>query len=157
MKATAWAERSEAPQLAALNLSKGWHSLLVKLVMQHDQNQRFYFAGLFTDPAGKPLESIKTQLTDPEADLALNKTAAKLRPLVFTDAPANLPRTGDEIKLRVDMRWHPILEETSLSSPLPRFSAKLRLRVVDYSGNEVAAKEIDGVFPGEVEADFGQG
>lgn len=156
LKAAAWAERSEAPQLATLNLSKGWHSLLVKLVMQHEQNQRFYFAGLFTDPAGKPLESIKTQLTDPEADLALNKIAAKLRPLVFTDAPANLPRTGDQIKLHVDMRWHPILEETSLPAPLPRFSAKLRLRVVDYSGNEVAAKDIDGVFPGEVEADFGK-
>ncbi len=156
LKVTAWPDRAEAPQLATLNLSKGWHSLLVKLVMQHDQNQRFYFAGLFTDPAGKPLESIKTQLTDPDADLALNKIAAKLRPLVFTDAPANLPRPGDQIKLHVDMRWHPILEETGLSAPLPRFSAKLRLRVVDYSGNEVAAKEIDGVFPGEVEADFGK-
>ncbi|MDD1632487.1 MAG: hypothetical protein LUP91_09800, partial [Methylococcaceae bacterium] len=152
--ATALSARPEAPQLATLDLSPGWHSLLVKLVMQHDQGQRFYFAGLFTDPAGKPLDSIKTQPADPGADLALNKIAAKLRPLIFVDAPANLPHPGDPLKLRVDMRWHPVLEETGLSAPLPRFSAKLRLRLVDYSGNEIAAKEITGLFPGEVEADF---
>ncbi|TAK61561.1 hypothetical protein [Methylobacter sp.] len=156
LKATALSDRPEAPQLATLNLSQGWHSLLVKLIMQHDQNQRFYFAGLFTDPAGKPLDSIKTQLADPDADLALNRIAAKLRPLIFVNAPANLPHPGDQLKLRVDMRWHPILEETALSAPLPRFSAKLRLRLVDYSGNEIATKEITGLFPGEVEVDFGK-
>ncbi|MFA6051094.1 MAG: hypothetical protein WC762_00730 [Methylobacter sp.] len=154
--ATALPVRPEAPQLATLNLTPGWHSLLVKLVMQHDQNQRFYFAGLFTDQAGKPLDSIKTQLTDPAADLALNGIAAKLRPLIFVDAPANLPHPGDSLKLRVDMRWHPILEETALPAPLPRFPAKLRLRLVDYSGNEIAVREISGQFPGQVEADFGK-
>jgi hypothetical protein len=152
--ATALSARPEAPQLATLNLPAGWHSLLIKLVMQHDQGQRFYFAGLFTDPAGKPLDSIKTQLTDPGADLALNGIAAKLRPLIFVDAPANLPHPDDPLKLRVDMRWHPILEETGLPVSLPRFPAKLRLRLVDYSGNEVAVQEISGLFPGEVEADF---
>ncbi|HEY8219783.1 MAG TPA: hypothetical protein VIF86_06750, partial [Methylobacter sp.] len=145
--ATALSVSPEAPQLATLDLSPGWHRLLVKLVMQHDQNQRFYFAGLFTDPAGKPLDSIKTQPADPDADQALNGIAAKLRPLIFVDAPANLPHPGDPLKLRVDMRWHPVLEETALPAPLPRFPAKLRLRVVDYGGNEVAAQEIAGLFP----------
>jgi hypothetical protein len=154
--ATALSAKTEAPQFAALELSPGWHSLLVKLVMQHDQNQRFYFAGLFTDPAGKALKSIKTQAADPDADLALNRVAAKLRPLVFVDAPANLPHPGDLLKLRVDMRWHPVLEETALPEPLPQFPAKLRLRVVDYGGKEVAAKDIDGVFPSQVEADLGK-
>jgi len=154
--ATALSARPEEPQLATLDLSPGWHSLLVKLVMQHDQGQRFYFAGLFTDPAGKPLDSIKTQPTDPDADLALNGIAAKLRPLIFVDAQANLPHPGDPLKLRVDMRWHPVLEETALPAPLPRFPAKLRLRLVDYSGNEVAAQEITGLFPGEAEVDFGK-
>ena len=154
--ATALSDRPEAPQLATLNLSQGWHSLLVKLVMQHDQGQRFYFAGQFTDRAGRPLDSIKTQLTDPSADLALNSIAAKLRPLIFVDAPANLPHPGEPLKLRVDMRWHSILEETSLPAPLPRFQAKLRLRLVDYNGNEVAGQEISGLFPGEVEVDFGK-
>ena len=153
--ATALSDRPEAPQLATLNLSQGWHSLLVKLVMQHDQGQRFYFAGLFTDLSGQPLDSIKTQLTDPGADLALNGIAARLRPLVFVDAPANLPNPGDTLKLRVDMRWHPILEETSLPAPLPSFQAKLRLRLVDYGGKQIAEREITGLFPGEAEADFG--
>ena len=154
LSVTALSDRPEAPQLTALNLTQGWHSLLVKLVMQHDKNQRFYFSGLFTDTTGKPLESLQTQLTDPTADLALNKVAVRLRPLVFVDAPANLPHPGDSLKLRVDMRWHAILEETSLPEPLPRFQAKLRLRLVDYSGNEVAVQEITDLFPGVVEVNF---
>ncbi|MDD4916162.1 MAG: hypothetical protein PHW13_14145, partial [Methylococcales bacterium] len=156
LTATALADRPEAPQVARLNLSQGWHSLLVKLVMQHDQGQRFYFSGLFTDPSGRPLDSIRTQLSDPGADLALNGIAAKLRPLVFVNAPANLPHPGDKLKLRVDMRWHPVLEETSLPAPLPRFQAKLCLRLVDYGGKQIAEREMTGLFPGEVEADFGK-
>ncbi|MEC4750305.1 hypothetical protein [Methylomicrobium sp. Wu6] len=153
---TALSDRPEAPQAATLNLSPGWHSLLVKLVMQHDQGQRFYFAAKFTDASGRPLDSLKTQLTDPSADPKLNSIAARLRPLIFVDAPANLPYPGDSLKLGVDMRWHPILEETSLPAPLPRFQAKLRLRLVDYGGNEVEVKEVGGLFPGQVEVDFGK-
>ncbi|MGZ5051713.1 MAG: hypothetical protein ACXWF8_06675 [Methylobacter sp.] len=149
-------DRAQVPQLATLNLSPGWHRVLVKLVMQHEQNQRFYFSGVFTDAAGKALDSIKTQLSDPEADLALNAIAAKLRPLVYVDAPGNLPHPGDALKLRVDMRWHPVLEETALAAPLPRFPATLRLRLVDYGGKEVAVREVNGLFPGLVEVDFGK-
>ena len=156
LTATATAESAQAPQLAKLNLSPGWHSLLIKLVMQHDQGQRFHFTGTFTDASGKPLDAIKTQLSDPTVDFALNKLASKLRPLVFVNAPANLPHPGDALKLRVDLRWHSILEENSLSAPLPRFEARLKLRVVDYGGKEVAVKSITGLFPGEVEVDFGK-
>jgi len=154
--ATALSDRPEAPQVATLKLSPGWHSLLVKLVMQHDQGQRFYFAAQFSDASGRPLDSLKTQLTDPSSDPALNRIAARLRPLIFVDAPANLPHPGDPIKLKADMRWHPVLEETSLPAPLPRFQAKLRLRLVDYGGNEVAVKEVSGLFPRQVEVDFGK-
>ncbi|MDD1620586.1 MAG: hypothetical protein LUQ11_03820 [Methylococcaceae bacterium] len=148
-------EYQEAPRIATLNLSPGWHCLLVKLVMQHEENQRFYFSGQFTNPAGRPAENIKTRLSDPDADLALNRIAARLRPLIFVDTPASLPHPGDTLKLRVDMRWHPIQEETGLKAPLPRFPAKLRLRLVDYGGHEIAVREISGQFPGRVEADFG--
>jgi hypothetical protein len=154
--ATATAERTQSPQLATLNLTPGWHSLLLKLVMQHEQGQRFYFAGLFTDPAGRPLEGVKTQVADPDADLSLQGIAAKLRPLLFVDAPANLPHSGDVVKLKVDLRWQPILEETTLSAPLARFPAKLRLRLVDYNGKQIAEREISDTFPGLVEADFGK-
>lgn len=154
--ATAIAEKPESPQLAALRLSPGWHSLLIKLSMQHGQGQRFYFSGTFSDDSGKPLAGVNTQLTDPGVDLALNKIAARLRPLVFVDAPANLPHVGDSLKLRVDMRWHPLLEETALSAPLLGFSAKLRLRLVDYAGHELAVREATGLWPGQVEMDFGK-
>lgn len=154
--ASAYPAGSEAPQLAPLKLSQGWHNLLVKLVMQHDQGQRFYFSGFFTDPSGQPLHSIKTQLTDPTANLGLNRIAAKLRPLVFVGAPANLPHPGDSLNLSVDMRWHPILEEAALPAPLPRFQAKLRVRIVDYSGKKIAAQEISGRFPGQVKMAFGK-
>lgn len=153
--ATARAERPQAPQVAALNLAPGWHSLLVKLMMQHDPGQRFYFAGLFTGAGGKPLDGLRTQTADPDADLALYKIAAKLRPVIFNTAPANLPHPGEPIKLSIDLRWQPILEEAKLDTPLPRFPAKLCLRLVDYSGRQIAEREIRGRFPAQVEADFG--
>ncbi|MGZ4959882.1 MAG: hypothetical protein ACXV7J_11545 [Methylomonas sp.] len=154
--AKALPDSRQAPQVVALNLAPGWHSLLVKLAMQQDQGQRFYFAGQFTDAAGKHLEDVRTQTTDPDAALELNAIAARLRPVVFVDAPANLPHPGDAIKLKLDMRWHPVLEETGLPAPLPRFQAKLRLRLVDYAGSEVAIRETTDLFPGQLEVDFGK-
>ncbi|OAI00580.1 hypothetical protein [Methylomonas methanica] len=154
--ASATAERTQSPQVATLNLSPGWHSLLLKLVMQHDQGERFHFSGVFTDAAGRALEGLKTQVADPDADLALQRIAGKLRPIVFVDAPANLPHQGDAVKLKVDLRWQPVLEEMTLSAPLLRFPAKLRLRLVDYNGKQIAEREISDTFPGQVEADFGK-
>lgn len=154
--ASATVERPEQAQVATLNLTPGWHSLLVKLVMQHEQGERFYFSGLFTDPVGRPLEGLKTQVADPEADPTLQGIAAQLRPLIFVDAPANLPHSGDTVKLKLDLRWQPILEETVLPAPLLRFPAKLRLRLLDYSGKQVAEREISDSFPGQIEADFGK-
>lgn len=155
LPATAVAERREAPQLAKLELAPGWHSLLLKLTMQHDQGQRFFFKTQFTDAGGRAVENIQTQLSDPSAELALNKLAARIRPLVFADAPANLPHPGDAIKLRLDMRWQPILEQKSLPAPLTRFQAKLRVRVLNYGGKPIAEREIGNIFPGQVEIDFG--
>ena len=152
--ATALADKPQAPQLAKLELAPGWHSLLLKLTMQHDQGQRFFFKALFTDANGRVIESMQTRLGDPAADLALNRIAAQLRPTMLVDAPANLPHPGDKLKLRVDMRWHMILEQTDLPAPLPRFQAKLKLRLVDYDGKEVAVREVDGLFPGLADVEF---
>lgn len=80
-------EGMEPPQAAPLNLSPGWHSLLLKLVMQHDEGQSFGFAARFTDVTGLPAAGIKTQLGNPTADLALNVLATRLGPLVYVDAP----------------------------------------------------------------------
>ncbi|MCQ8104720.1 hypothetical protein NP590_11440 [Methylomonas sp. SURF-2] len=145
----------EAPQLAELDFAPGWHSLLLKLVMRHEQGQRFFFKTLFTDTDGQPSQALQTQLSDPSADLALNRIAGLIRPLVFVDAPANLPHAGDAVKLTLDMRWQPISEQNALPAPLSRFQAKLRLRVLNYSGKRMAEREIDGVFPGQVDVDLG--
>lgn len=144
----------EAPQLAKLELTPGWHSLLVKLVMQHDRDQRFFFKAVFTDANGHAIDSMQTRLSDPSANLSLNSVASQLRPLIFVDAPANLPHPGDKIKLNVDMRWHKTLEQTGLQAPLHRFQAKLKLRLVDYEGKEVAIREVNGLFPGETDIEF---
>ncbi|MGR9108987.1 MAG: hypothetical protein ACU843_18895, partial [Gammaproteobacteria bacterium] len=126
----------------------------VKLVTQQDKGQRFYFKTQFTDPQGRALNEIKSRLSDPIADLGLNKIAARLRPLLFVEAPANLPHPGDRIDVRIDTRWHALLEESRPAFPLPRFEAKLRLRLVDYGGNEIGSREITGLFPTESRVHF---
>lgn len=153
--ATALAEQQEPPRLAKLELAPGWHSLLLKLIMQHDAGQRFFFKALFTDEQGQAIEDMQTQLSDPTAELSLQQIAAQLRPLMFIDAPANLPHPGDAIKLRLDLRWHPILEQPRLPIPLPRFKSRLQLRLVDYGGKQISQREITDLFPGQVEVDFG--
>ena len=149
-------ENEEAPQVARLELAPGWHSLLLKMVMQHEKDQQFSFSAHFTDAAGRPLDGLKSRLTEPATDLSLNSLASRLRPLIYVQAPANLPHPGEPLRLRVDLRWHPILEESALAMPLPRFQATLRLRMTDYDNKEIATREIKGLFPGEFEVDFGK-
>lgn len=136
-------------------LTPGWHSLLVKIIMQQDRGQRFAFTARFTDGQGKPLVSLLTQTSDPAVDAALNQVAGKLRPLVYVEAPANLPHPGDPLKVRADLRWHPLMEEPALASPLPGFRARLRVTLKDYRGREIAAEETEGIFPGTATLDFG--
>lgn len=143
-------------QNSELNLTSGWHSLLIKLTMRHDKGQRFAFSARFTDGDGKPLNTLKTRTSDPAVDLALNRVANKLKPLVYVDAPANLPRPGEPLKIRADLRWHPLMGEKQLPTPLPRFRARLRLQIKDYDGREIATREKEGLFPGIATLDLGQ-
>ncbi len=141
---------------AELNITPGWHSLLLKFVMEHDRGQRFTFGARFTDGDGKPLNTIHTRTTDPVADAALNRVAGKLRPLIYVEAPANLPRPGDPLKIRADLRWHPLMEEKELPAPLPRFRARLCLQLKDYRGRNIAERETEALFPGVATLDFGK-
>lgn len=161
--AIAMPEKSESPKAATLELGAGWHCLLVKMVMQHDQGETFFFAAKFTDPADGPADStlktattsLKTQLSDPTADLKLHAQAAKLRPWFFVDAPGNLVHPGEPLKIAADIRWHRILEEKALQAPIEPFDATLRLRLVSFDGREVATREIKDKFPGQFAVDFG--
>jgi hypothetical protein len=143
-------------QNAELTLSAGWHSLLLKLITHTGRGQRLDFAARFTDLEGKPLPGIQTRTSDPIADLALARWAGKLRPLLYIDAPANLAHPGDALKLRLDMRWHPIEQDKALSVPIPRFAARLHAVVKDYSGNTVAVREQQGIYPSETSLDLGK-
>jgi len=51
------------------------------------------------------------------------------------------------------MRWHSIWRK-QLAGTVATFQAKLHLRLVDYSGSQIAEREISGLFPGEVEVNF---
>jgi hypothetical protein len=147
---TALPEKAESPRVAELRLTPGWHRLLVKTTMQLDKGESFYFAARFT-----PAEGLTATVTDPEADLTLNAAATGLRPLVYVDAPANLPRPGEPLRVRVDMRWHPLYEEPARREPLPAFSARLRVTLREYAGTVLAVRETDEHFPGVATLDFG--
>jgi hypothetical protein len=152
---TAMPEKAEPARAAVLDLTPGWHSLLVKLIMQHAKGESFFFAAKFTDEQGNPIEGIRTQVSDPTADLALHAEAAKMRPWFYVDAPANLPRPGEPLRIIADMDWHPVVEERKQTTPIKPFNATLRLRIVSFDGTEVATKEVSGAFPGKYTVDFG--
>ncbi|MFA4945352.1 MAG: hypothetical protein WC789_11700 [Lentisphaeria bacterium] len=155
LRMTAMPEKAEPAQTVTLELAPGWHNLLVKMVMQHAAGEAFFFAAKFTAAAGQPLDSLRTQVTDPTADLELQARAARFRPLIFVDAPANLPRPGEPLRIHADMDWHPIREEKQLATPIAPFPAILRLTLTDFAGQPLAVREVEGTFPATVTVDFG--
>lgn len=155
LRMTALPEQVEPPQRAVLDLSAGWHRLMVKMTMQHGKGETFFFAARFTDASGRPVQGLQWQCHDPQADLALNLQAARIRPCIFVEAPGNLPRAGEPLKVRASMRWHPVREEPEQTSPIPPFEATLRITLSDFDGKELAVREVRGTFPAEVTLDFG--
>lgn len=155
LRVTAMPEQAQSPQVVRLNLSAGWHSLLLKFIMQHDKDQTFFFAAQFTEASGRPLQKLMTQVADPMVDPQLNARAGRIRPLFFVQAPANLPHAREALKIVADMRWHPVLEDPEQTVPIEPFPAILRLVIKDFDGNEVARREVNGTFPAEVVVDFG--
>lgn len=154
LKMTALPEKSVGPQVARLKLTAGWHRLLVKMTMQNPQGAPFFFYAQFTNASGEPINDIKISVSDPTADLELQAIAARFRPLVFTDAPANLPRPGNPLKLLIDMDWHPIAEEKTSPPEIKPFSAKLKVQIIDYNGKEIESREVKGTFPSKITLNF---
>jgi hypothetical protein len=154
LKVMAMPEKAEPPQAATLELAPGWHVLLVKMAVQTKKGDSFYFAAKFTDADGRPVEGLQTQLQDPTADLALNAQASKFKPITFVDAPANLPRRGEPVRVEIDMDWHPLDRDKTKPAITP-FEATLRMVMVDYEGKDVTSKEVKGSFPGKVKLDMG--
>jgi hypothetical protein len=152
---TAMPEKVEPPRAITLDLAPGWHSLHIKFVMQQKKGESFFFAGKFTADQNDALAAVETQTSDPTADLALHAEAAKMRPLIFVDATANLLKPGEPMRVIADMDWHFINEEPKLVNPIKPFDAILRLRIVSIDGKEIAQKEVTGTFPGKYTVEFG--
>lgn len=142
---------------AALKLEPGWHHLLIKLNTQQDKDAKFDFKARFTDQAGEPLQGIETQIDDPRVDLALNRDAVRLKPLIYVNSPANLPHPGEPLSVRVDMRQlqEQAQDQSAGMVPIVPFQATLRLRMIDFDGRRRAVREVKGTFPGVVKVALG--
>ena len=144
----------QKPCVATLKLAPGWHRLLLKLVMQQGKGEVFAFGACFTDAGGEPAVGLTTRLADPEANRAARAPAVRLTTLIGVDAPANLPRAGEPVQLRVDLRWLTDLgpgavDPAQVPSPILPFPGKLVLTLTDYDGQVVTRTEITGRFPAQ--------
>ncbi len=147
--------RRESPRTARLKLRRGRHRLLLKLVMQHRKGEVFSFAAQFTDASGKPLTGVRTCLSDPLAAHDLRHDALRLQPLMYVEAPSNLPRPGDRLKVRFDLRRQRPSPREQTVMPIIPFDARLMVTVTDYDGREIDRREVEAQFPGVVTMDFG--
>ncbi len=148
--------KREAPRLARLKMTKGWHRLLLKFVMQHGKDRVFSFAARFTDEQGHPTKGLRTQLSDPKADHELRADATRLKFVLNNDAPSNLVYPGRPLKLRFDLRWQRIRGNRGIVMPIIPFDAKLELAMTDYDGKEIERREIEAQFPAALSVDFGK-
>ena len=160
-------EPSQSPQAVPITLKAGWNRILLKLVMQHKKGEKFSFTTRFTDPDGQPLANIQTSLLNPSPSGISRAAAARIIPLVRTNAPFNLVTAGEPLSLSVDLgsvnysciysrsgaapRQNP-LAENALYFP---FAGTLVLVVTDYDGREVARRSVGGTFPDTVTFNLG--
>ncbi|MFA4945353.1 MAG: hypothetical protein WC789_11705 [Lentisphaeria bacterium] len=149
-------QAAEPPRAATLELAKGWHCLVVKLVHAQDKGARVLFAGKFTGEDGQGLAGIRTQASDPTVPLGVARAAAGLWPsLTLKGIPGNLPRPGEPLTLVADLRVTPsFLAKWCPAAFLP-INATLRVRLADYDGKEIKTVEAKGSFPAILELDLG--
>lgn len=147
---------TKGERIAELDWASGWHRLLLKLITRQQQGARFAFTARITDRDGRPLSGVQTRLTDPEAELTLAHAAARLTPLFYLDVPGNLPWPGEPLRLRANIRWRAKQARgvPAWQHPIRPFPARLKVRLTDYYGQEVATKTVAGVFPGTVTVDL---
>lgn len=159
--------RAEGPVAAFLDLKAGWNRLLIKLVTQHKKGELFAFKTLLTSPDGQPLPELQTALSDPTPSLISRSAAARIAPLVYTDAPFNMAYEGEPLSLTADLgtanyaRYNAKLgllrrgEFQEEPAPYYPFSGTLELVITDYDGKEILRRSADASFPGKVTFDLG--
>jgi len=143
--------RSAAPQTALLQLKAGAHRLLIKLITRQPAGRTFALAARFTDADGNAPAGLRSQLSNPNCALQLQAEARRLTSRVTVHAPSNLPRPGQPLKLRYDLRHAGRAE-----LPIVPFDARLVLEIADYDGKEIMRREVTRQFPGVVEFDLGK-
>jgi hypothetical protein len=150
-------QAAEGPVRVPLTLSKGWHCLILKLVTAQNKGEAVIMASKFTDEAGKPLQSLKTQTSDPLVPLGPAKGAAGFWPLLtLENIPGNLPRPGDKLTLVADMRVaRSFMDRGALPKVFLPIEGKLKVRMMDYDGKEMKTFETTGSFPSVVKIDIG--
>jgi hypothetical protein len=124
-----------------------------------EPNVRFWFAAKFTDSNNAPVTTLQTQTNDPSMDsgaiAAFNAAGKYFRPLVYVDdAPGNLPREGEPLRVRVKMDWHG-LDDDDARPPISNITGKVTVHMGGggrYFGARTSAVM---TFPGEVVLDFG--
>lgn len=157
----------ETPRQAELRLRAGWNRLLIKYILQQDKNSSFTFTARFTDSEGTPLSQLKTAISNPEPSLISRAAAARIQPLVHTNAPFNLVYEAEPLKLTVDLGSVNYHARTSASgyalrknaeeklTPYFPFDGVLEIIITDYDGKEILRKTADVQIPGEADFDLG--
>jgi hypothetical protein len=148
--------KTSRPVKTPLNLSTGWHRLLLKFVTQQQKNEVFAFKAKFTAMNGAPSSNLSCSVTSPMSDINLHKEAMRLEPLVMTSQSLNLLYDTDILSLNFDLQrrsWKR-LDAPEPIMPIIPFEAKLIMSIKDYDGKEVARRKITSVFPGAVTLDF---
>jgi hypothetical protein len=162
-------EPSESPRRASLALRKGWNRILVKFVVQQKKAEPFVFTSRFTSEDGSPLLGLRTALADPSPSMVHRATAARIIPLLSTNAPFNMAYEGEPLALTAELGSANYSFRSPRSGPFRRsnepesgtidpyfpFDGTLELVVTDYDGKEIARRSMAGRFPGTLTFDLG--
>jgi len=96
-------------------------------------------------------------VSDPLAAGGIASSAAGLWPRFTVEGvPGGLPRPGEPLAILAEVRvTESFLAERCPAVFLP-IRATLSVRVTDYDGKEIAARSVEGTFPGVARLDFGR-
>jgi hypothetical protein len=151
-------QAAEGPVAVPLTFTKGWHCLILKLVNAQNKGESVILASKFTDENGKPVTSLKTQTSDPTVPLGPARGAAGFWPLLTLEkVPGNLPHPGEKLTLVADMRVaRSFMDRGALPKLFLPIEGRLKVRMMDYDGNEMKSFETTGSFPSVVKIDIGK-
>lgn len=149
-------QSAQPPVEVALDLAKGWHCLIIKLVHGQNKGERMLFAAKFAGLGGRAPSGLFTQTSDPEVVSSIAQAAAGLWPsLTLEGIPGNLPHPGEPLTLVADMRVTPSFMAKWCPDVFLPINATLRVRMADYDGKVIKTVETKGSFPDVAKLNLG--